>query len=373
MGRYEFLNPGASAGNSLIDVMAKQKDDARRQLIEQVNMKHIQDQDALDAQRTQAQIENWQANQESLKAEREATAAWRESQAAEQKSKAEGRTRFRNSVANWKNSLPYADLPDDQKQAWDIATMSPDDDLMKTLLGNMTNHANNKKGGYLWTDDGNGNKYNTWQWMEGVDGDQYHPRQFQPREPREPVDRGTLAGQALDDKGQPVPNSYVVLRNGKLETQTVPGAAGIKPKTDPKETYRVAIGNDGQPIKGMALNSKNQLVPLPEGVTAMQNVGGPSTNKSINNKADIHPSFLNALVQAQKTARTQGERGVNQAQNNIINMWNTTDRVVSAVTQIINHQAPETTNEEIMQHLRAEKILTEKELSDAAKILGVVR
>lgn len=63
-----------------------------------------------------------------------------------------------------------------------LQALGPDDPKSDTLLQTIISGMSKPKtgttrtGGYIWTSDRNGNPVNTGQWMEGVNGDQYHEK-----------------------------------------------------------------------------------------------------------------------------------------------------------------------------------------------------
>jgi hypothetical protein len=173
MSRYQFLSPGAAAGDALVDQLAKSRAEQRQNLLDEITRKNAESERTYRDQSAQADQRRAAADEE-----------WRKSQ-LQGVSDAKAAKQRRHDMID--QMLGDQNQMDPQvRQALSIANAGEDDSALDAVINHMLTsrqQPTTRTGGSIWTTDEKGNPYNTGEWMEGVQGDQFHPRPVQPRDP----------------------------------------------------------------------------------------------------------------------------------------------------------------------------------------------
>lgn len=171
MGRYNFVSPAGMAGDALVDQLARSRAEKRQQMLDEITAKNAESQRA-------AQAANSIAVQERAAADK----AWRDSQMQAVTNAQSARDRRHETIKGILGDDAQT-LDPGVKAALQIADAGEDDNALNAVINHMLTpkKPETRTGGYLWTTDEKGNPYNSGQWMEGVQGDQFHP--FTPHYP----------------------------------------------------------------------------------------------------------------------------------------------------------------------------------------------
>lgn len=228
MGRYDFVSPGAMAGQGLLETLTKNRLENRQRMLDELQQQNIQ-----------SEISNRQSQAASAAEERSAMAEWRKSQAADNADKKAQRERSRTGFHNFVTQHPEIDGK--TKQMLDLADQTGDDDLYKTIVSRVMTPDKSSSDEWMPVYDYNGHPTGDWA-PKGA-----HFTQRPPAEPRTPREPSSVAGR--DEHGHGVilqdGNLWVTEPGGKREPYTGPldakaSATGSKTAYTPQEMAKAA-------------------------------------------------------------------------------------------------------------------------------------